>query len=167
VFFSNLGPGSSFQSDGWCVSGPASSCGSRFDEAMSFVPSVNGRVTRIDIGLTNFSGPNSATVLLAQDNGGVPGHVLGQWAVSGQPPFGSTTCCPTTIILPATVPIGAGRTYWVIARAGTTTTNDGWNWNYYGTVGTYAYSTNGSNWSTSYDTISAFAVIGCTGACHT
>ena len=85
----------------------------------------------------------------------------------GQSRFGSTTCCPTTINLPVTVPIGAGRTYWVIARAGTSTTWDGWNWNYYGTTGTFAYSANGTTWGTTSGTIGAFDVIGCTGACHT
>src|SRR5437868_13013932 len=50
VFFSNLGPGGSFSSGGWCLSGATSPCG-RFDEAMPFFPSVSGRVTQIYVGV--------------------------------------------------------------------------------------------------------------------
>ena len=167
VFFSNLGPGGSFQHGGWCVTGATAGCTGRFDIAMPFVPSVNGRVTRIDIAITNLSGPNSATVLLAQDDGsGLPGHVLGSWPISNQPAIG-VSCCPTTVSLPVSIAIGARRTYWVIARAGTTSTWDNWNWNYAGTQGPYAYSTDGTSWNYANSTIGAFDVIGCSGVCHT
>ena len=37
-----------------------------------------------------------------------------------------------SISLSPSVPIGYGHRYWVIARAATSTTFNGWNWSYYG-----------------------------------
>ncbi len=165
LFFSNLGPGGSFQSTGFCVNGPTGPCGGRFDEAASFVPAVSGRVTQIDVGVTHFAGTNAAVVKLAQDNGGVPGAVLGSWPIANQPTYGAT-CCATTIPINPSISIGAGRTYWVIAVAGASNTDDALNFNYNGTTGIYAYSTNGTSWTLLAGPIGAFDVIGCYKICH-
>ncbi len=164
LFFSSLGPGGSFQATGFCVNGPTGPCGGRFDEAASFVPAVSGRVTQIDVGVTHAVGTNAAVVKLAQDNGGVPGAVLGSWSIANQPTYGAT-CCATAISISPSISIGAGRTYWVIAVAGASNTDDAFNWNYNGTSGTYAYSTNGTSWTLTGGPPGAFDVIGCSKLC--
>jgi hypothetical protein len=164
VFFDNLGAGRSFSGSSWCVTGTSTPCG-RFDEAMPFVPSVSGRVQEIDIAAVHSSGPNATIVQLAQDNGGVPGAVLASTGVINSPPSGSTCCAGVATVSPS-VPIGAGHTYWVIARAPASTTYNGWAWNPNFTTGTFAYSQNGgSTWSTTYSYIGAFAVVGCSKVC--
>lgn len=162
VLFSNLGPGGSFSSTGWDVSGSASGAG-RFDEAMRFTPYTSGRVTRIDIAVTNFAGPNGAFVSLAQDSGGVPGTVLGSWLIVNQPAYGST-CCATSITVSQSIPVGAGHTYWLIAAAATTTTWDAWSWNYYGDTDTFAYN-QGSGWNYAFGPVGGFDLIGCSKLC--
>jgi hypothetical protein len=164
VFFSNLGPGGSFDPTGWCVTGATAGCGSRFDEAMPFYPSVSGIVTQIYAGVTNVAGPNAALVQLAQDNNGVPGAILAGGYVFGSPPFGST-CCAGSISISPSVPIGYGHRYWVIVRAATSMTFDAWNWSYYGGTTAFAYSVNGTTWNSSFGAISSFAVIGCSKLC--
>lgn len=164
VFFSNLGPGGSFSAASWCVSGASTPC-TRFDEAMPFVPAVSGRVQEIDIGAVHVSGLNATIVQLAQDNGGVPGAVLASTGVSNSPSTGSTCCVGVAPVSPS-VPIGAGHTYWVIARAPISTTYNGWAWNYYGDSGGFAFSQDGgATWSATGGNIGAFAVIGCSKLC--
>jgi hypothetical protein len=137
VFFSNVGPGGSFSSTAWCVSGATSPCG-RFDEAMPFFPSVSGLVTQIYVGLVNVSGTNAALVQLAQDNGGVPGAILASGGIAGSPHIGAT-CCVGSISVSPSVPIGYGHRYWIIVRPAASNTYSGWNWSYYGGSTTFAF----------------------------
>src|SRR5262245_47176061 len=164
VFFSNLGPGGAFSSTGWCVAGASSSCGSRYDDAMPFIASSSGRVTQIDVGLTHFDGTNAALVKLAADSNGVPGQILASWPAANQGAYGST-CCPTTFTAYPPVSVVAGRRYWVIAVAGAPDTNDAFMWNYWGTNGAYAFSTDGTTWSLTFGAIGAFDVLGCPKLC--
>lgn len=165
VIFSNLGPGGTYYAgDGWCVEPNAGGCGPYQAVAMPFTPSAGNQVTQIDLGLTHYSGTNDAVIKLQQDNGGVPGTVLGSWPVAGQPPFGS--CCGlTTIHVSPTIPVGAGRTYWVVAYPGVgTAPTDVWNWSSYLYGTTFAID-QGGGWFDVYDYASAFDVLGCGKLC--
>jgi hypothetical protein len=174
VIFSNLGPGGAYASEGWCVTDinalviPPDSCGYPYTTANAFTGN-GGRVTQIDLGLVYDGGTNNATVSLAADDGfGEPGQILGSWPVANQPPYHS--CCSlTTVHVSPSMPVGAGRTYWVIVSPGPNAnqdTSDVWDANYYGDFGYFAQSQDGgATWSTYYGGQSAFDVIGCSKLC--
>lgn len=163
VIYSNLGPGNAYACCiGWTVSESGSGPG-YFTSAMSFTPSSSAQVTQIDVALGHVSGANNATIELARDAGGIPGTVLGAWGVAGQPPLG--TCCGLTTIHTGLIPVGAGRTYWVVAIAGpngSDDTEDAWNFNTTGATGGDIY--NGT-WFMYGNPTGAFDVIGCGKIC--
>jgi hypothetical protein len=82
---------------------------------------------------------------------GVPGAILAGGTVFNSPGIGST-CCVGSISVSPSVPIGAGPKYWIIARAATSTTFNGWNWSCYGGNTTFAFSQNGTTWATTFAT---------------
>ena len=161
--YDNFGPGNAYDCcNGWTVSESGSIPG-YFTSAMSFVPSSSAQVTQIDLALGHVTGTDNATIELARDNGGDPGTVLGSWSVAGQPTFGS--CCTVTTVHTGLVPVGAGRTYWVLAIAGPNGSNDtwdAWNFNTTGAVGGAIY--NGT-WFHYGNPTGAFDVIGCGKIC--
>lgn len=162
--YNNLGAGDTYNSCiGWNVSEPGG--GGSFTSAMSFTPSSSAQVTQIDVALSHISGTNNATIELARDDGGgIPGTVLGSWSVSGQPAFG--TCCGLTTVYTGVIPVGAGRTYWVVAIAGpngANDTDDRWNWNTTGATGGDFYAP--PNWYMYGNPTGAFDVIGCGKIC--
>jgi len=169
VIYSNLGPGGAYYPyDGWCVHGDVSAgvCTGYQKVAMPFTGN-GGTVTQIDLALTNSGGTNNATVQLVRDEAGVPGAVLGSWSVANQPPLGGC-CALTTIHVSPTIPVGAGKKYWVVAGPGPNNqddTADVWNWNSQLSTGTYAYN-NGSGWTTAQSPVSAFDVLGCGKLCR-
>lgn len=163
--YDNLGPGNAYDCcTGWTVAEPGSGNGTAIS-AMSFTPSSNAQVTQIDLALSNVSGANNATIELAKDNGGgIPGTVLGAWGVVGQPTLGS--CCTLATVHTGLIPVGAGRTYWVVAIAGPNGANDtwdAWNWNTTGATGGDFY-LNGT-WYQYGNPTGAFDVIGCGKVC--
>jgi len=159
--YDNLGPGNAyFCCAGWTVAGPSSSPGLAVS-AMSFIPSRDAEVTQIDLALGNAGGFNGALIQLAGDNGGIPGTALGTWPVHGQPAFGG--CCGLTTVHTRAIPVGAGRTYWVVAIAGNSDTWDAWNDNTTGATGGDFYD---GTWYQYGDATGAFDVIGCGKICR-
>ncbi len=162
--YNNFGPGNAYNCCvGWTVGESGSSVGLAAS-AMSFTPSSNAQVTQIDLALGHVGGTNNATIELARDNGGIPGAVIGSWGAAGLPAFGS--CCGVTTVHTGTlIPVGAGRTYWVVAIAGPNGSNDtwdAWNWNTTGATGGDYY--NGT-WYQYGNSTGAFDVVGCAKLC--
>jgi hypothetical protein len=161
--YNNLGPGNAYNCCvGWTVGEPGSTVGLA-TSAMSFTPSSNAQLTQIDLALGHVNGANNATIELAHDNGGIPGTVIGAWGVAGQPAMG--TCCGLSTVHTGLIPVGAGRTYWVVAIAGPNgadDTWDAWNWNTTGATGGDYY--NGT-WYQYGNPTGAFDVIGCGKLC--
>jgi hypothetical protein len=176
VIFSNLGAGNAYDTVlGWCVTGltsaPADGCGGSLQRWIGSAFTGNGgNVTQIDVALTYDNGTNGATVQLAADNGsGLPGNVLRSWSVSGQPPVG--TCCGlTTLTVSPSIPVGSGKTYWVVVKPAGTSTSDLWDENTVGDYGPVAGNHNGSGWFSegppSATLRGAFDVLGCAKICR-
>jgi hypothetical protein len=163
VIYDNLGPGNSYSlPGGWCIDGTAAGCGVFAVEAMPFVGN-GGRVTQIDLGLTYFGGTNAAIVQLSADSGGLPGMVLRSWTVEGMPFYG--TCCEvTTVTASPSIPVRAGKQYWVAVLPSADDTSEVWNWTADDLQGPFA-SDLGSGWSSYFDHVSAFRVLGCNKLC--
>jgi hypothetical protein len=161
--YNNFGPGNAYDCCvGWTVSESGSIPG-YFTSAMSFTPSSSAQVMQIDLALSSVAGTNNATIQLARDAGGIPGTVIGTWGVAGQPAVGG--CCTVTTVHTGLIPVGAGRTYWVVAIAGPNGSNDtwdAWNWNTTGATGGDIY--NGT-WFMYGNPTGAFDVIGCGKIC--
>jgi hypothetical protein len=131
-------------------------------------------VTQIDVALTNGAGANNATIKLARDDGsggpsafGLPGAVIGSWSVASQPPFGGC-CTVTTVMISPSIPVGAGKRYWVIAEPGPNffkTTVDIWNFNEFFDGGPSALALNGTGWFRADLYQGAFDVLACPKVC--
>jgi PEP-CTERM motif len=138
--FSNVGPGDSYQgSAGVAIAGTASTFSAYQAVAYSFTSPNAATVGEIEIALQNNGGTNAAVVSLWTDAGGVPGTELGDWAVSNQPAFGSTSSALTTVGGIAGVTLAAGSSYFLAVAPGDSDTYDVWNYNYLATVGPVAY----------------------------
>jgi hypothetical protein len=178
TIFSNLGVGGAYNEAGWwCVtdvlSAPDFGCGKPFTTANGFVGN-GSRVTQIDVALGWDKGSNNATVKLAADDGsgggvfgfGLPGQILGSWSVASQPPIGSC-CVVTTVRISPSIPVGAGKRYWVIVAPGPSffhTTSDGWNFNVFDAGGPVAQD-NGAGFFGFNNVQGAFDVLSCSKLC--
>jgi hypothetical protein len=78
VIYSNFGTGNSLYDggEGWTEAG-AEANDFPITEAMAFTPDANYNVIRVDVAVTYVQGTNGMTLVLAEDNGGVPGQ--GSW----------------------------------------------------------------------------------------
>ena len=122
VIFNNFGPGGSYTQDvGWTVgtSGPYD-----FVPFMSFLSSDTYQLTQIDVALGYYQGPNTATVGLWTDVGGVPTTELQSWGVSAQGGLDSTGIASIKGI--AGVTLLSGESYYLQIAPGSATTNDDW-----------------------------------------
>jgi hypothetical protein len=111
---------------------------------MQFTSGLSGVISQIDLGLGYVTGENGATVSLWTSSNNLPGTELGQWSVTNQPAFGSTTTVLTTI-LNTGVSITAGQQYFLVVEADSTTW-DAWNLNNTGATGLLLQGSRG-NWS--------------------
>src|SRR5690349_5796048 len=92
TFFSNFGPGNSYNCCvGGTISGPTSAPG-WIIQANQFTAGFSGSVSQIDVAMGYVTGAlNGATISLWSDNGGIPGSQLGSWNITNLTNFGS--CC--------------------------------------------------------------------------
>ena len=108
--YDNLGPGLSYD----CCNGlPVLLL------AMPFpVPVGPGySLTEIDIALTQFEQPSSVDVMLLNDSGGLPGSIIGSWALGPFPNHGINTIQPSQVISGITgIPLLGNTTYWLAAK---------------------------------------------------
>ena len=165
VIYSNFGTGSNLYNGGtgWTEAG-AEANDFPVAEAMSFVPDSNYILVRIDAAFSYVEGTNGMKLVLAEDNGGVPGQILYAAPFSNVPEFG--TCCTIqTVTLSPTkgsfVGLASGKTYWLYP----VTTSDGylvWNYDTTNKGGSGAVSRDyGKSWtSTSLLPFGAFSVYG-------
>jgi roadblock/LC7 domain-containing protein len=115
VIYSNFGTGKSLYnaSEGWTEAG-AEANGYPVVEAMSFTPNANYDVVRVDAAVSYAAGVNGMTMVLAENNDGIPGNVLRSASFSDLPDFG-TCCTVATKRVSANVhlPVKDGQTYWL------------------------------------------------------
>ncbi len=116
TIFDNIGlkypKGLYFCCFGDTVSGPNSQIGSTIWVGTQFTPAADAKVKEIDVAVGHVSGVNKVIINLAEDNGGVPGNVLGTWPVTGLGTFGD--CCQlATVTGVEHIRLAAGTPYWI------------------------------------------------------
>lgn len=92
------------------ISGPNSQVGSTNWAAVQFTPASDATIKLIDVAATFVSGANGVIVNIAEDDGGVPGNVLGAFPVGGLGDFGD--CCQIAEA-DAHVDVTGGTPYWI------------------------------------------------------
>ena len=124
--------------------------------AMPFTPATDTHLRRVFLAISHAGGINRIDATLQEDDNGLPGNVIRAIKVEGFPELG--TCCDTESIPGKSLPLQAGKTYWIVA-----TPKDlsalAWNNTNTGDEGNGAFDT-GSGWQTFTGMQSAFAVIG-------
>lgn len=162
TIFSTLdGSGKYDASDSWTIGSSPTS----YSSASGFVSPGDFSLEQIDLGLSNVTGTNSATVSLWTDAAGVPGTMLGSWSVSNQPSFGSTDSALATIGGISGIDLSAGASYFLVVVPDAADTWDTWNWSTVST-GDVLYSTDGGGtWGTNggAQALGAFDLIGSAG----
>jgi hypothetical protein len=117
TIFSNIGfkypKGYYFCCYGDTVAGPNSQIGSTVWVGTQFTPASNATVKEIDLGVAWVSGTNKVIINLAEDNGGVPGTVIGSWPATGLGTFGD--CCTLAVATVSKAKLTAGTPYWIYA----------------------------------------------------
>jgi hypothetical protein len=164
VVYSNLGTGTSVYNSGtgWTEAG-AEANDYPLAEAMSFTPSSNFLLLRIDVGVTYLQGTNGMKLILAEDAQGVPGKTIYSAHFGNLPAFG--TCCTVeTAKVPANrkITLESGKTYWLYPLPADTTSYLIWNLDTTNLDGNGAVSESyGSSWTTaSLSPFGAFDVYG-------
>ncbi len=166
VIYSNFGTGTSLYnpSTGWTEAG-AEANDYPLAEAMSFTPASTYIVLRIDAAITYLQGTNGMKLILAEDNGGVPGKIIYVASFSNLPDFG--TCCTvqTAKLTPTKtsyVGLKAGQPYWMYPVPDSTTGYFIWNYDTTSKGGNGAVSKDyGKTWSpTTLSPFGAFDLYG-------
>jgi PEP-CTERM motif len=162
VIYSNLGAGNSYVCcTGETISGPSSFSGFYSAQGNGFTSPGTYNVTQIDVALTNASGTNEADVSLWTSVGGLPGAILGNWIVTNQPYFASTSNTLTTISGITGITLTSGDNYYVIAAPIASDTLDAFNFNNTGALGPIvADSGSGFTGGLCCGVIAAFDVLG-------
>ncbi|HUE23205.1 MAG TPA: choice-of-anchor R domain-containing protein [Bryobacteraceae bacterium] len=135
LIYTNLGTGTSVYNagTGWTEAG-AEANDYPLAEAMAFTlgsdPPNDYILVRIDMGITYLQGTNGMNLILAEDNGGVPGTIIYSTSFTNLPDFG--TCCTlqTAKLAPTKssyVALKAGQQYWLYPLPADTTTYLIWN----------------------------------------
>lgn len=166
LIYSNLGPAGSVYNpgSGWTEAG-AEANDYPLAEAMAFTVSSNYLLVRIEMGITYLQGTNGMTVVVAEDNGGVPGNIIYSAPLTNLPGFG-TCCALMTADPPHTkanhVSLIAGRQYWLYPLPADTTSYLIWNLDVTKKGGPGAVSKDsGVTWTpTTYTTFGAFKLYG-------
>ncbi len=166
LIYSNFGTGKSLYNagTGWTEAGLEAN-DEAIAEAMAFTPDSDYIVVRISAALTWLEGTNGVTLILAEDNGGVPGKVIYSTVFTNLPAFG--TCCTvqTAKLTPTKsshVGLKAGKQYWLYPLPADTTSYLIWNYDTTNVGGNGAVSHDyGNTWSaTTYTTFGAFDLYG-------
>jgi hypothetical protein len=166
VIYSNVGTGSAAYNAtmGWVEAGKQGA-GFPVTQAMSFVPDSDYILIRIDAAFELSSGTNGMKLLLAEDDGGVPGKAVYFTTFSSLPLVG--TCCTvqTAKLSPTKssfVGLKGGRTYWLFVLPADLTTYIAWNFDTTNLNGRGANSNDyGQTWDASeYSPLGAFDVYG-------
>jgi PEP-CTERM motif len=163
VIFSDLGAGNSYDGgSGWNVSGLNNGL-TIYYQAMAdgFTSPGDYDVAQIDVALSNISGTNEADVSLWTDAGGSPGTELGDWTVSNQPGFGTTSTELATISGITGVALTAGSSYYLVVAPIADDTFDVFNLNSTGASGPVLIN-NGSGFFEASTTLSGFDVLSAT-----
>lgn len=113
TIFSNIGTrypnGLYFCCYGNTISGPDSPIGQTIWNAVEFTPASDATIKEIDSAVALAAGSNHIVLNIAEDNGGVPGTVLGSFPVSGMGVFGD--CCNLVTAQPH-IRVTGGTPYW-------------------------------------------------------
>jgi len=166
VIYTNLGTGTSVYNagTGWTEAG-AEANDYPLAEAMAFTPASSYILARIDMGITYLQGTNGMTLVLAEDNGGIPGATIYSTSFTNLPEFG--TCCTlqTAKLAPTKtsfVPLKAGHQYWLYPLPADTTSYLIWNLDVTNKQGNGAVSEDyGTSWTaTTLDPFGAFSLYG-------
>jgi hypothetical protein len=159
VIYSNFGSGSSTYNAGSGFTEAGQEANDYpLAEAMSFTPASDFLLVRIDAALTYVTGTNGVHLVLAEDNGGLPGTIIYSKYFTNLPTFG--TCCvvQTAKLTPSKtsyVALAAGKTYWLYPLPADTTSYLVWNQDTTNAGGNGAVSEDyGSVWTTA--TLSPF-----------
>ena len=166
VIYSNLGTGASAYNPGigWTEAGAVAN-DYPIAEAMAFTPASDFILLRIDAAIQYVQGTNGMKLLLAEDNGGIPGQVFYVATFTNLPTFG--TCCTvqTAKLSPTKtsyIALKGGQRYWLYPLPADATSYLVWNYDTTSLGGYGALSENyGQTWtSTSYATFGAFDLYG-------
>ena len=162
VIFSDLGAGNSYNCCvGFTISGPSSIPGFYAAQGDGFISPGPYNVTQIDIALTNASGTNEADISLWTNVGGLPGAILGNWTVTNQLHFGSTSNALTSISGITGITLTSGGSYYLIAAPIDADTWDAFNENITGAGGPHVQNLgSGFTGGCCTATIGAFDVLG-------
>ncbi len=147
IIFDNFGPGDSFGVVGRILEGENVNMIADVDQAASFVVGADGYLlTQISLGINVRSSPAIGTgpldVILAADDGGLPGLTLQSFTID----VGATGNQVVTAAYPGTLLLEPGTTYWVIADA-RDTFDGAWNYNSIGDMGPTAGRSNLGAWN--------------------
>jgi hypothetical protein len=161
LVYSNFGAGNGGnafnQGTGWTIGNDFS--GDNFAVGDTFTANQTGTLAQITVALEYISGPNSATISLMTDAGGVPGAVLESWAVSSLPNFDGNFHTPTSVNDVTNQQLTNGTTYWVVISTASASSQLAWNWNSTGAHANHGESPDGgATWSSGDDTQGAFRV---------
>lgn len=116
TIFDNIGfkypEGLYFCCYGNTISGPSSQIGQTVWPASQFTPEGDATIKTIDVALGWVSGANRVVINIAKDDGGIPGKVLGSFAVTGLGVFGD--CCQLAEVTGnVKIKVKGGAPYWI------------------------------------------------------
>ena len=109
----------------------ASSFPGAYRAAAAFTPAGNFNLTQIDLALSFFLSGGTArgiSISLNQDSDGMPGAALETWGGLTAPSQveGATSALVTTVFSASTIPLLAGKQYWIVASPASPDTSDFW-----------------------------------------
>ena len=112
VFFSNFGPGMTFNTNtGYNINGN-NMFGTQIP-SVGFTPTESFTLSSAVLGVGNVDGPNILQVLLMTSSGGLPGSVIETMTLTGLPQFGSGGIVVANSALNPV--LTAGTQYWLVA----------------------------------------------------
>ena len=142
TIYSTFGPGQTYDSSNYLITGSGST--GYYGIAAPFQPSATGNFLNIDLALGYLgSGTDSANIILASDNAGLPGTAIETIAISGVSGAGSVFTY-NSVLNPL---LSSGTKYWIELMP-TSPANTGilWHLNSIGAVGVAEAQSYGGNW---------------------
>jgi hypothetical protein len=119
VIYSNLASkhpkGLYFGLEGWTIEGPNGYLGTEEWYAVSFTPTANAKVTKIEVPIGYIISGSSTDVIVSlnADSAGLPGTALQTWVVPINKSITSGSCC-AVYTEKGSIPVTAGQQYWVV-----------------------------------------------------
>lgn len=129
------------------ISGSASQIGSTNWAAVQFTPDSDSTIKLINVAVGYVSGTNKVVINIAEDDGGVPGNVIGTASATGLDTFGN--CCQLAEAN-VSIHLTGGTPYWIYLATDGTNSNSwlAWPFNSTDQVDTMAVAGyNGSTWT--------------------